>query len=140
MPRLNDLKTHHLGIAVQNFYPILEYYQSVGYKSWHATPVRDELQSVDLMMLTKDGDVSIELVSPYSDTSPVHNYIRNEETRIYHTCYEVENFENTINLIKENFKVINVSKPKPAILFDNREVAFYYVKGIGLIELLRAKV
>jgi hypothetical protein len=33
-------------------------------------------------------------------------------------------------------RVIQVSPPKPAVLFDHSPVGFYFVKGIGLVELL----
>jgi hypothetical protein len=34
--------------------------------------------------------------------------------------------------------VVPVSPPTPALLFGGREVSFYTISGIGLIELLRA--
>jgi methylmalonyl-CoA/ethylmalonyl-CoA epimerase len=36
------------------------------------------------------------------------------------------------------FEITQVSLPQPAILFDGREVSFYSLSDVGLIELLRA--
>ena len=33
-------------------------------------------------------------------------------------------------------RYICVSKPKPAKLFNSRKVSFYYVKNLGLVEIL----
>ena len=33
-------------------------------------------------------------------------------------------------------RIFNVAKPKPAILFNNRMVSFYYIPSVGLIEFL----
>jgi methylmalonyl-CoA/ethylmalonyl-CoA epimerase len=55
---------------------------------------------------------------------------------MYHYSYEVDSFEEVEKELKKSFRVFNVSKPKPAILFDNRLVSFYYIIGVGLIELL----
>ena len=55
---------------------------------------------------------------------------------IYHICYEVENIE-MINKLFSNNRATCVSKPKPAILFDNRLVSFYYLPQVGLVEVLQ---
>ena len=38
---------------------------------------------------------------------------------------------------KKNLKTVVISSPKPAILFNNRLVAFYYVEDLGVIEVLQ---
>jgi len=134
---LQNLKFHHIGIAVKNFEQIAAYYYSVGYEKYNKSIVRDELQVVDLMLLVHDAHPNIELVKPYNENSPINNYLKNDDVAMYHFCYEVDSFSGVINELKKNFRVFNVSKPKPAILFDNRLVAFYYIHGVGLIELLK---
>ena len=55
---------------------------------------------------------------------------------IYHTCYELNRSKVSINEFFSQNRFICVSKPKPAILFNNRLVSFYYLNNIGLIEIL----
>ena len=133
---LENLKFHHIGIAVSDFEKITSFYCSIGYKKSNESIIRDELQVVDLMLLIHDAHPNIELVKPINEKSPINNYLKDSDVAIYHFCYEVDSFSDVIKKLKKNFRIFNVSKPKPAILFDNRLVAFYYIHGVGLIELL----
>jgi methylmalonyl-CoA/ethylmalonyl-CoA epimerase len=136
---LDNLNFHHIGIAVKEFDQAVSYYQSLGYKKQNHDIVRDELQRVDLILLKHITQPDVELVRPIDEKSPINNYIKNSDAVMYHTCYEVESFSRVINELKKNFRVFNVSKPKPAILFNNRLVSFYYIYGVGLIELLKSR-
>jgi len=133
---LENLKFHHIGIAVSDFEKIASYYCSIGYKKSNESIIRDELQVVDLILLIHDVHPNIELVKPFNEKSPINNYLKGSDVAIYHFCYEVNSFSDVIKKLKKNFRIFNVSKPKPAILFNNRLVAFYYIHGVGLIELL----
>jgi methylmalonyl-CoA/ethylmalonyl-CoA epimerase len=134
---LSSLDLHHIGIAVRSFERSLAYYSLLGYERVNDSIVRDELQFVDLIMLTHKLQPDIELVKPYSSTSPVNKYLKDHGISIYHFCYEVEDFESTIKDLKSKFRIFNVSKPKPAILFNYRPVTFYFIHEVGLIELLQ---
>ena len=136
---LNELKFHHMGIAVKSFQTILPFYKSLGYTRYNKKIIRDELQLVDLILLTHKIQPDIELVRPINDQSPVSNYLKHSDTSIYHICYEVDSFREAVSALKEKFRLINVSKPKPAILFNNRIVTFYYIHRVGLIEFLKKK-
>ncbi len=133
---LDNLPLNHIGIAVKEFDKSLNFYSLLGYRKMHPKIIRDELQIVDLIMLTHSTLPNIELVKPFSSKSPVNNYLKENDSVIYHMCYEVKSFDNTVCELKKEFRVFNISEPKPAILFNNRLVAFYFIKGVGLIELL----
>jgi len=134
---LKNLEFHHIGIAVTDFEKILTYYQLLGYRKFNKDIVRDEWQLVDLILLTHDFHPDIELVKPINSKSPVSNYLKNTNVSMYHFCYEVDSFSEVIDNLKAEFRVFNVSKPKPAILFDKRLVTFLYINNVGLIELLQ---
>ncbi len=136
---LDNLTFHHIGVAVKDFKKSLDFYTLLGYKPTTQKEIRDELQMVDLYLLTHHSQPTVELVKPYCDESPVNNYLKHNDNQMYHYCYEVDSFEEVEKELKKSFRVFNVSKPKPAILFDNRLVSFYYVVGVGLIELLLRK-
>jgi len=78
---------------------------------------------------------SVELIKPINNQSPITNYLKIRNEFIYHTCYEVDNAEDIKKLFIKN-RTICISKPKPAILFDNRLVSFYYLPNVGMIEIL----
>ena len=133
---LKNLKFHHIGVAVRDFNKALDFYILLGYKKTNEFEIRDELQKVDLYLLEHETHPSIELVKPYDEESPVNGYLKENDNNIYHYCYEVSNFDKVINELKKEFRIFNVVKPKPAILFNNRLVSFYYIHNVGLIELL----
>lgn len=133
---LEDLKFHHLGIAVKHFDKSLSFYERLGYRRLNQEIVRDNLHHVDLIFLQHNSQPNIELVRPLHKNSPIVNYLKNADAAMYHLCYEVDCFDHVVDSLKQEFRVFSVVKPKPAILFNNRLVGFYYLHGIGLIELL----
>lgn len=127
---------HHVGIAVKDFRKPLKYHEKLGYVPTHSSEVRDELQKVELYMLNHPTFPDVELVKPYDDESPLQNYLKDGEPRMYHFCYEVDSFDAAAEFLKKGNRIFCVAPPKPAILFDNRRVTFYNVHGVGLVELL----
>lgn len=131
---MSDIEFHHFGLAVKEFSEALKFHRSLGYRC--GDPVIDPLQDVELIMCVSDQYPAVELIKPTSSSSPVVNYLKKGDAMLYHLCYEVSDAESIGRLFPEN-RAICVSKPKPAILFDNRLVAFYLVMGVGLIEVLQ---
>ena len=125
---------HHFGLAVKEFERPIRFYNTIGYNC--SAPIRDDLRGVELVMCTSEHLPNIELIRPIDDQSPIKNYLKNSNEVIYHTCFEVESVEKTLEIIKNKSRVILVSKPTPAVLFDNRCVSFYYIQNVGLFEFL----
>ncbi len=122
------MKFHHIGIATKDLNTSLNFVKSNFEVSDISEVIYDKNQDATLQMI-KTKDVNIELVTG----NKVQKLI-DMKTTYYHICYEVED----INLAIENFQgAILISSPKPAILFQNRLVAFL-MTPIGLIELLNA--
>ena len=133
-----DLTFHHLGLAVSVVDKASLFVKSLGYKL--GIPISDPLQRVDLIMCVHPEMPAIELVFNESNfnESPISSILKGRGESIYHICYECNNIINSMELIKSSgLKVVKVSAAKPAILFGGRLVAFYYVSGFGLIELLQ---
>ena len=121
---------------MKDFSSALIFFKNLGYI--HTNPLIDELQNVELILCTSENFPTVELVKPINDKSPVVNYLNKYNEMIYHICYEVGNIEN-VNKLFPNTRVVCRSKPKPAILFDNRLVSFYYINDVGLVELLQKR-
>lgn len=131
------LKFHHMGLAISDVKKASIFVKSLGYEL--SKVVSDPLQRVDLIMCSHTEMPSIELVfneSNHSD-SPISSILKYQKESIYHLCYSCCHIEETISLLKSvGIKILKISSAKPAILFDGRYVAFYFISGFGLIELL----
>lgn len=121
-------KIHHIGIATEDISEMSSQLLAIGAKQISEI-IYDEKQKAYLCMFMLDGG-RIELVSGEQVSSRVKR-----KQYLYHTCYEVENIENVCDFLKKTDSVKVVEELKPAILFNNRRVAFFMTK-LGLIELL----
>lgn len=125
------MKLHHVGVACANIEE-----EMVSIKRLHnviaeTSVVFDEQQNAQLVMLTLSDGSNIELIAG----KQVENLVK-KRISYYHLCYEVDDINATIEDLVGKGAML-VSSPKPAILFNNRKVAFLYV-SYGLIELLSA--
>lgn len=131
------LNFHHFGLATKAPDRAQVFLHALGYTS--GEQVRDELQNVDLIMCTHPTEPDVEIISATDTSGPLDEILGDQAQSIYHLCYETENIENALAALKENgIRCQCVSPPTPAILFGGRNVAFYFVRGFGLIELLES--
>lgn len=120
------MRFHHIGIATKNIENTLKWVKSHFNVLNISDKVYDKKQDAYLQMI-ETSDLNIELVSG----NIVDKFVKKNIT-YYHICYEVSNIDKTISEFKNS---LVVSKPKEAILFNNRKVAFL-LTPIGLVELL----
>ena len=129
------LHFHHFGLASRRPEQSLRFLRGLGHDV--AKQVYDPLQNVNLWLCTHCSMPTVELVGPAEGQGPLDAILATSNENIYHLCYETENLEVSLVALKAGgFRVICVSAPKPAVLFGNRRVSFYMVKGFGIIELL----
>ena len=131
---MNNVKFHHYGLAVNRFDEALIFHRNLGYKC--SRPVIDKEQDVELILCVSKKYPTVELVKPINNNSPIITYLRKNNEIIYHVCYEVNNPKDIIQILMKKNRAICVREPRPAIIFDNRLVSFYYIKNVGLIEIL----
>jgi FkbH-like protein len=131
------MKLHHVGIGVPSISMAIDYYRAVLQMEPTGSIVFDRLQDAKLVMLQgPGGGPGIELIEPGSADSPVAGQAR--RGGIAHTCFEVENVDTEINRLREAGALV-VREPMPAALFGGRRVAFLYLKGGHLVELVEAE-
>ena len=129
------LSFHHFGLAVKDVAAALKVLGGLGYAS--SDEIYDPLQEVRLVWCTHASMPAVELVAPSDKPGPIDNILQHSNESIYHLWYEARNIEASIDAIKaDGIRVLPVAPPKPAILFDNRRVGFYQLKGFGLIEIV----
>jgi methylmalonyl-CoA/ethylmalonyl-CoA epimerase len=130
------LKFHHFGLAVRRPEQATAFAGALGYRV--GQPVFDPEQNVHLAMCTHETEPALELIWPGPGKGPVDALVRRHESGIiYHACYETSDLAAALaNFQARGLKAFCVSQPKPAFLFGGRNVSFYNVLGMGLIEIL----
>ena len=109
--------------------------EGLGYRC--GEEIHDPLQEVRLVWCEHDRMPAVELVAPTDNPGPVDNILEHSSESIYHFCYEASNIEASVDAIKaDGIRVLPVAPPKPAVLFGNRRVGFYQLRGFGLIEIV----
>jgi methylmalonyl-CoA/ethylmalonyl-CoA epimerase len=136
---LHPFSFQHLGVAVQSLEQALPVYESLfGYKLISG-PFSDPIQRVSVCFLqtAQPGGITIELVEPLGDQSPIRKTLQNGGGA-YHMCYEVADLDQSLQRIVEQGCVM-VSRPAPAVAFENRRIAWFYTPTRQLIELVEKK-
>ncbi|MDC0118955.1 VOC family protein [Schleiferiaceae bacterium] len=123
------MRIHHLGIACKDIRKQLVEFKKFHKVIWESEIVEDLRQNAQLCMVKTDFGLDFEFVS-----GTVVSGIVKKGISYYHTCYEVENLDGVLADFVSRGAIL-VSKPKQAVLFNNRRVAFLYMP-YGLIELL----
>jgi methylmalonyl-CoA/ethylmalonyl-CoA epimerase len=133
------LKVDHIGYAVASIDTALDAYKKMGY--YQVSPIyNDKDRNLKIVFVDNHNGVKIELIAPDGDESAVSNILLKMKnvSSPYHICYEVENIEETMVMLKK-MGFILTKKPAPAIAFDNRRVVFMVNRDVGLIELVENK-
>ena len=131
------LSFHHLGLAVKEPTRAERFLRQLGYEVEAFT--FDPLQNVHLAMCYHGQMPSVEIIYPGSGAGPLDRLLaERREGLVYHICYVTNDLDATLEAIESEaeFRLMCVSDPTPAVLFDGRPVSFYVVSGIGLIEII----
>ena len=130
------LKFHHFGLAVRRPDEARVFVSALGYRI--GDPVFDPAQNVHLQLCTHETQPAVEIIWPGDIKGPIEKLTeRHAAGIIYHVCYETDNLTAALAQLDEaRLRVVCISPPTPAPLFDGRPVSFYNVVGIGLIEIL----
>jgi len=126
------MKFHHIGVACAAINKAVDFVEKSFTVLSKTKIIFDECQNVNLCLLTLEGGTNIELVSGRT----VEKFIDKNQF-LYHTCWEVSDIENSIERLYQNGAIL-ISEPKPAVLFNDRRVAFL-LTDIGIIELLESR-
>ncbi len=129
---------NHFGLAVRDLASAYRFYQALGYKC--SDPVVDTAQEVEIVMCRSELLPDVELLKPLHEKSPVSRSLKRSDAVIYHICLEVRNLEDFLKSLQACHRVVCVKPRTPAVLFDQRLVSFYYVKGVGLFEFLESEL
>lgn len=129
------MKLHHIGIVVKSIEASLPHFTNVLELSQASDIVYDPAQDSRLVMLRgANGNPDVELIEPASPRSPVAK-IAARGGGIAHMCYAVANVDTALAELRQKGALV-IQQPTPAVLFDQRRVAFLFCKGNVVIELV----
>ena len=66
----------------------------------------------------------------------ITKYVKEFNEVVYHTCFEVDDLDEAVDALNAHGRALCVNDAKPAVLFGDRAVAFYYIVDVGLVEIL----
>lgn len=66
--------------------------------------------------------------------SPIDNFIKDNQSQVYHVCYKVDDFDEAYRALL-NVGTLVVTKPFESYLFDGYRVSHMYNDSIGLFEI-----
>lgn len=130
------LSFHHLGLAVRDPSHSINFLRALGYSVGEV--VFDARQNVNAIMCMHFHEPAVEILYPGKDPGPIDVLVnRHASGIIYHSCYETSTLKNSLAALEQlGLRVDCIVEPSPAPLFSGRNVSFYRIKGIGLIEIL----
>jgi len=129
----------HVGVAV----PVLADAQAVltrlGYTVRQS--VLDPRQRSWLAIMEHPGHPRIELVAPAAAQSPTSRMLARFGERAYHLCYRVTSLSAVVaEWVSAGVGFHVVSEPTPTVAPGHPSVQFFFVTGVGLVELLEVGV
>jgi methylmalonyl-CoA/ethylmalonyl-CoA epimerase len=130
-----SLRLHHVGFVVANIEQAMPGFLRSLAARWDEQIFHDPLQKVKVAFLTtRVEDPQIELVEPAGEDSPVLRFLQ-QGGGLHHVCYEVADLEQQLAEFRSRGAVI-AKRPKPAVAFGGRRIAWVITAEKLLVELL----
>lgn len=128
----------HIGIAVRSIEATAARLCLLTGYVRHTAVVENSRQQVRVQFLSKPGSLSLKLIEPAGDSSPLHGFLRRGEG-LHHLCFRVGNVaEDLDRLAAAGVRVL--AAPAPGEAFDDHLITFCYL-GSGLnVELIDTDV
>lgn len=136
----STLRLHHMGFVVADIATAIPAFVRSMAAEWDGQIFEDPLQRVKVaFLITRPGDAQIELVQPVGDDSPVRRFLQERGGGMHHLCYEVADLEAELVAFRSRGAAI-ASRPKPAVAFGGRRIAWVITSEKFLVELLEEKL
>jgi methylmalonyl-CoA/ethylmalonyl-CoA epimerase len=135
-PALEGARFHHIGQAVADIGRHVEEFLRPVFGDLPITDaVADPIQKVRVCFVTMPGGVTIELVEPHGEGSPVRDIVGSSRGGLYHVCYEVPDLDRALAALRR-MRCLPLGRPVPAAAFEGRRIVFMITPQRDLIELL----
>jgi len=124
----------HLGIVVKSIEEGIKYWEKVFEYRQLTEIVTNSKQKVKVVFLSKDQSLTIKLVEPVDNSSPVYN-LAQKGGGLHHICFRCEDMNLELEHLSEmGLRVLAGLQPGEA--FENENIAFVYARHGLNIELI----
>src|SRR5581483_1436159 len=133
------LRLHHIGFVVNSIEAAMPGFTRSMNGAWDREIFSDPIQKVKVAFLSTAGsDVQIELVQPDAEDAPVRAFLQ-RGGGLHHLCDEVEDCESSLSGMRQRGGTI-VRRPKPAVAFGGRRIAWALTAEKLLVEFLETNL
>ena len=122
---------HHSGFIVED----IDLWEKKMVFEEKINDVFDPIQNSRLTLYKNFGSSYIELIQPMNEQSLSWNSLQRAGNHFNHFCYSVDTMEE-MEKVCAKYGLHAVAAPVPAILFNNKKVAFYYSFNGQMVEFL----
>lgn len=131
-----SLRLHHVGFVVADIQQSIAGFMASLTATWDGVVFEDPYQKVKVTFIaTGPGQASIELIEPAAPDSPVLRFLQEKGGGLNHVCYEVEDLQEQLTAMRARGAII-AKKPKPAVAFGGRQIAWVITPERLLVEFL----
>lgn len=133
-----DMKLDHISYAVKSTDEAIKVF-NLFYSKVDIYKYFEKDQNVYITYLSNNNkDHRIELVEPAGKPNPVENMLKTMPSVLYHVCYRVENFLETVERLKGNgFYMVN--EPFETSFEKGVWASHFFNQHWGLIEIIGKK-
>jgi methylmalonyl-CoA/ethylmalonyl-CoA epimerase len=133
------MRFHHIGYAVKDIRSYLDNFLIPMFSPERVTePVTDPLQRVTVCFVDMPGGMTIELIEPFGENSPVDSVIGSSRGGLYHMCFETDDLDAELKRFRRK-GCVPLGKPVPATAFGGRRIVFMLTPERDLVEVLEAR-
>jgi len=124
----------HVGIVVKSIETAIEYWERVFDYKPMTEVVLNTRQKVKVVFLTKENSLTVKLIEPSDETSPVYKFAK-RGGGLHHLCFKCEEMNSEMERLKSHGMRV-LTKPQPGEAFENEDIAFLFGKNGLNIELI----
>lgn len=130
------MRLHHYGFVVEEIRAGIESFRESLGAEWDGQIFEDPIQKVKVAFLsTHPADAQIELVEPAADDSPVYRFLHDHGGGLHHACWVVPNLDAHLAEMRSRGAIV-AKRPRPAVAFNGRRIAWVLTKEKLLVEFL----
>lgn len=124
----------HIGLAVRNIEQGIDHWEKIFGYSQATEIVINTHQKVRVVFLEKDESITIKLIEPIDNTSPIYNFVQ-KGGGLHHLCFKSKDMSIDIStMTKRGLRLL--SGPEPGEAFENEKIAFLFAKHGLNIEVI----
>ena len=126
-------RINHVALVVEDIEAALHFWRDT--LQLDVTHVEDVPDQDSVVAFLPIADIEVELVKPTSEESGVARFLGKRGPGIHHICFEVDDIESCLGLLKE--KGIKLINPEPVVGTAGKRIAFLHPSSTHgvLIEL-----